>query len=101
MSDPLRRLIDRIETATNARHRLVLTYADQTGAVSIRPVRPLGLWFWGKVWTMVGWCELRADFRMFRLDRIKTVEASGTFRPEKGKTLRDFYAMDAHHRPDL
>ncbi|MCG8558928.1 MAG: WYL domain-containing protein, partial [Hyphomicrobiales bacterium] len=64
-----------------------------------RTVRPLGLWFWGKVWTLVAWCELRNDFRMFRLDRIARMQAAGgCFRPERGKTLTDFYrAMEAEY----
>jgi predicted DNA-binding transcriptional regulator YafY len=55
-------------------------------------VRPLGLWFWGKVWTLVAWCELRNDFRAFRLDRISDAKPAGrNFRPERGKQLGDFY----------
>ena len=59
-------------------------------------MRPLGVWFWGKVWTAVCWCELRADFRMFRLDRIITLVEAGQFRPEKGQTLRDFYESKSY-----
>lgn len=33
-------------------------------------VRPLGIFFWGRTWTLVAWCELRRDFRNFRLDRV-------------------------------
>ncbi|NKB49597.1 MAG: WYL domain-containing protein [Alphaproteobacteria bacterium] len=41
---------------------------------------------------LVAWCELRDDFRMFRLDRISGMDDSaGAFRPERGKTLTDFY----------
>jgi predicted DNA-binding transcriptional regulator YafY len=55
-------------------------------------VRPLGLWFWGKVWTLIAWCEMRDDFRAFRIDRIAGLDNAGrTFRPERGKTLTDFY----------
>ncbi|TXH82382.1 WYL domain-containing protein, partial [Thauera aminoaromatica] len=25
---------------------------------------------WGQTWTLGAWCELRGDFRSFRLDRI-------------------------------
>jgi biotin operon repressor len=32
------------------------------GRASDRVVRPLGLWFWGKVWTLVAWCELARRF---------------------------------------
>lgn len=58
----------------------------------MRDVRPLGLWFWGKVWTLVAWCELRNNFRAFRLDRILEAKSAGRiFRPERGKQLADFY----------
>ena len=29
-----------------------------------------GLFFWGIVWSVTGWCELRDAFRNFRLDRM-------------------------------
>ena len=55
-------------------------------------MRPLGLWFWGKVWTLVAWCEMRGDFRAFRIDRIAIGRAAGrNFKPERGKQLADFY----------
>jgi len=91
--------IDALERAAEDRLRLVLDYADEAGARTGRPVRPLGLWFWGKVWTLIAWCELRDDFRMFRVDRISAHRADGTFRPEPGKRLTDFYAREEHGRP--
>ncbi|MCU0910693.1 MAG: YafY family transcriptional regulator [Rhodobacteraceae bacterium] len=98
--DPAARArLDLLDRAIQARTRLVLGYADEAGAITQRRVRPLGLVFWGKVWTLVAWCELRQDFRMFRVDRIGRAEAEGTFRPEKGRTLRDFYACEAQHAP--
>ena len=95
MSPDLRSLIDRVEQASNSHTRLTFTYFDRESEQTTRTARPLGLWFWGKVWTMVGWCELRHDFRMFRLDRMENVLDAGAFRPEKGQTLRDFYAEEA------
>jgi len=93
MTDAVRARIDEVEAAISSRSKLRLGYSDAEGAVTDRVVWPLGLWFWGKVWTLVGWCELRVDFRMFRLDRIAAMDATGDrFRPEKGRTLRDFYA---------
>ena len=93
MTDSLRALLDRVEQAVDGHMRIRLSYADKDGQVSARIIRPLGLWFWGKVWTVVAWCELREDFRMFRVDRIAAlVETETRFKPEKGKTLRDFYA---------
>jgi len=92
MTDDLRAMIDRVEAAAEGNIRLDIDYADEGGATSQRVVRPLGLWFWGKTWTMVGWCEKRTDFRMFRLDRISGMSDAGSFKPQRGQTLRDFYA---------
>ncbi|WP_029065759.1 YafY family protein [Labrenzia sp. DG1229] len=92
MTPQVRDLIDRLEAAADTRKSLSVAYKDGKGDASSRVIRPLGLWFWGKVWTLVAWCELRRDFRMFRLDRMSDVEETGeTFRPEPGKTLKDFY----------
>ena len=99
MSDALRARLDSVEQAADRKVRLRFTYRDESGQGTERTVRPLGIWFWGKVWTMVAWCELRQDFRMFRLDRIGEMEEGDAFRAEKGKTLRDFYASDAIHDP--
>ncbi|MEO1789485.1 MAG: YafY family protein [Pseudomonadota bacterium] len=91
MSDELRVLLDRLEAAAEARLRLELAYRDKEDAASVRVVRPLGLWFWGKVWTLVSWCELRADFRMFRVDRIVEMRERERFAPERDKSLAAFY----------
>ena len=84
--------IDSIERAVEKRLVLTLDYRDEAGRGSARDVRPLGLWFWGKVWTLIAWCEMREDFRTFRIDRIASVASSGrTFKPERGRQLADFY----------
>lgn len=94
MTDALRRRIDRIEAAVETRQRLILTYGDADNTPSERAVRPLGLWFWGKVWTLIAWCELREDFRMFRLDRITSMTEGAAFRAERDKSLVAFYAQE-------
>jgi predicted DNA-binding transcriptional regulator YafY len=92
VSDADRVAIDIIERAVEARRVLKLDYNDENGRSTVREVRPLGLWFWGKVWTLVAWCELRSNFRAFRVDRLASVTPTErTFKPEKGKTLADFY----------
>lgn len=81
--DLLRRAI--VESA-----RLSFRYRDEGGRTSERTVRPLGLFFWGERWTLAGWCEMRKDFRNFRLDRISGASAGAKFVPEAGKRLDDF-----------
>src|SRR5690606_25813854 len=62
LSDTDREMVDRLDRATHARRRLAMVYRDAEGAGTQRVVVPLGLCFWGKVWTLVAWCELRDDF---------------------------------------
>lgn len=92
MSDAVRAAVDIAERAVEERQVLAIDYRDEQGRPTQRDVRPLGLWFWGKVWTLIAWCELRDDFRAFRIDRIASVTPAGRiFRHERGKTLADFY----------
>ncbi|MBF9061482.1 WYL domain-containing protein, partial [Rhodobacterales bacterium HKCCSP123] len=88
----LRARLDALQSAIDGRLRLHLDYRDEAGRPSARRVRPLGQLFWGKVWTLIAWCELREDFRMFRADRIEAMTEGEPFRPERGKRLVDFYA---------
>jgi predicted DNA-binding transcriptional regulator YafY len=55
-------------------------------------VRPLGVFFWGRTWTLAAWCEMRTDFRNFRLDRIKDATLLDRFEDEPGRTLKDLLA---------
>jgi predicted DNA-binding transcriptional regulator YafY len=90
--------LDRFEAASETHTRLQMSYADEAGQQTSRVVRPLGVWFWGKVWTAICWCELREGFRMFRLDRISELQELDRYRPVKGQTLREFYETAAYRR---
>lgn len=72
------------------RRRLTIAYRSEDGAQSERTIRPLGLYFWGKIWTLAAWCETRADFRSFRLDRIATPALGEPFVDEPDKSLDAF-----------
>lgn len=70
---------------------LRLHYGDGEGKQSERRVRPLGIWAFTDGWLFVGWCELRKDFRAFRLDRISTIEETGQqFTDEPEKSLQAY-----------
>ncbi|MDR2212959.1 MAG: YafY family transcriptional regulator [Pseudomonadales bacterium] len=80
-----------LREAITARLKLRLLYRDVSQQESARIVRPLGCFYWGRVWTLGAWCELRGDFRSFRLDRIADLQLSTEhFRDEPGRTLADF-----------
>jgi predicted DNA-binding transcriptional regulator YafY len=87
-----RRRLQVLREAFEARRVLELDYHSLEGARSRRRVRPLGVFFWDAVWTLAAWCELRNDFRSFRVDRIvEVIELDERFRDEAGKTLADLF----------
>lgn len=80
-----------VRLAIREQHKILIDYRREDGEISKRVVHPLGLFYWGKVWTLVGWCELRDDFRHFRLDRMGTVEKlNHKFDIIDGRTLQDY-----------
>jgi predicted DNA-binding transcriptional regulator YafY len=86
----VREALNTLRRAVLDRRKLRLQYLDEAGQASARVVRPLGCFFWGAVWTLAAWCELRQDFRSFRLDRLRAVDAlDERFRDEPGRTLAD------------
>jgi predicted DNA-binding transcriptional regulator YafY len=82
-----------IRSAIDERRKVHMTYTAAAGEPTERTVRPLGLFFWGSSWSFTGWCELRDDFRNFRLDRIDRMAVlPGRFPDEPGRTLEDYFA---------
>lgn len=82
-----------VRRAIDSRHLLRLSYADANGASTERVVRPLGLFFWGRTWTVGAWCDLRQDHRSFRVDRIVAAEVlEEAFTHQPPVTLEDFVA---------
>lgn len=69
---------------------LDMSYQDAAGNPSERCIEPLGVFFWGKHWTLGAWCQLRQDFRHFRLERIQTLEVGEPIAASKQHTLEAF-----------
>lgn len=89
-----RTVLDRLQVAIEHRAYLQTCYSDAEGAVTDRLIRPLALWYWGKVWTLLAWCELRQAFRIFRTDRFEVLNETGNrFHQESGKSVADFYTI--------
>ncbi|MBX7482040.1 helix-turn-helix transcriptional regulator [Qipengyuania qiaonensis] len=73
-ANPIMKVVRR---AIRRRTTLHLHYENGEGSLSNRRVRPLAIWAFTEGWLFAGWCELRDDFRAFRLDRINALEETG------------------------
>jgi len=83
----------RLRRAIGERRLVHFRYAREDGAESERDARPLGLYFWGRKWTLAAWCELRQDYRTFRPDRMREVHVlERGFDPADGISLAGFLA---------
>lgn len=59
-------------------------YHDARGAFSQRQVRPLSIAYLEQNLCLIGWCLLRQDTRVFRLDRMSDLEiTTESFRPHR------------------
>jgi predicted DNA-binding transcriptional regulator YafY len=80
-----------IRRALKGSLKLSISYEKPGEEPITRVVWPLQTEFWGKSWTLTAWCELRADFRVFRIDRITFCTAlEYRFVPSKGQRLEDY-----------
>lgn len=83
--------LETIRRAVMERRKLRIRYVDSGERASARTVWPLALYFWGASWSVAAWCESRQDYRNFRLDRIRGLEATGDkFEETAGRSLEDF-----------
>ncbi|GMR21686.1 MAG: YafY family protein [Gammaproteobacteria bacterium] len=90
-----------LRSAVDCRNKVVLTYTRADGADSKRTIWPLGLFFWGTVWTLGTWCEMRQAFRNFRLDRIETLQVCDEQYPnEPSRRLEDMIAYEKKRMHD-
>lgn len=63
-----------LRQAMREQSKLHIGYQDPSGAVTQRTIWPIMLGFIEDKRFIAGWCELRQDFRTFRVDRIERVE---------------------------
>jgi predicted DNA-binding transcriptional regulator YafY len=83
--------LETVRQAILERRKLHIEYLDGAQQASARTVLPLALNFWGTTWSVAAWCEAREDFRVFRLDRIRSLKMGGErFEETPGRTLADF-----------
>lgn len=81
-----------LRLAVRDRHKVLFRYTDRSQERTCRKVQPLGLFYWAASWTLASWCELRDDFRNFRVDRIDDLAVlDEPYEIVEGRTLEDLF----------
>src|SRR5687768_5362112 len=88
-SEPLPDKIDAglIRQALREQRKLQFLYQNEKGEVTERMIWPVVLDYLEDRRILVGWCELRSDYRHFRTDRIKEIQMLPERPPEQRERL--------------
>lgn len=92
-----------LRRAVREHHKVSVSYTSEKGERTERTVWPMALAFFPPVWLLMAWCELRQDFRAFRVDRVTAISFDETRYPqEPGKRLIDYLRRErVGDRPSL
>ncbi|MDR2307939.1 MAG: YafY family transcriptional regulator [Paucimonas sp.] len=66
-----------LRNAIRDERKVVIDYADMAGACTQRTIRPVSLGYFDGFRILAAWCELRGEFRHFRLVRIARCMPTG------------------------
>jgi predicted DNA-binding transcriptional regulator YafY len=76
-----------IRAAIRAERKLALDYVDAAGAQTQRVVWPMAISYFEAALILVAWCETRAAFRHFRVDRVAAAEERPERYPRRRRAL--------------
>ena len=90
-----------IRAAIRDSRKLYIAYADAAGRRTNRVVWPIAMAYYVDVTLVGAWCELRADYRNFRIERIQSSKVLDEhFDQDNGRLFREWSALPKE-RPDL
>ncbi|MCR6636155.1 YafY family protein [Devosia sp.] len=91
---PLAIDLEKLREAAWRERAVAVRYTDQNGAETERVIWPLAIVYTERTLSVLAWCCLRQDFRIFRGDRIAKAEVTAeSFRPRRVALLRDYLAQ--------
>jgi predicted DNA-binding transcriptional regulator YafY len=77
-----------------------IAYMDEKGRRTARTIWPIAMAYYVDVTLLAAWCELRCDYRHFRVDRIVTSRIMDEqFSADRGRLLAEWMAL-VKQRPD-
>ncbi len=77
-----------IRLAIRKEQKLHIVYGDASDEWTMRTILPLAVFYYAESAVLAAWCELRTDFRHFRLDRMADMQLLDEYFPGEGENLR-------------
>ena len=92
--------LSQVRSAIHETRKLAIAYVDEKGRRTDRTIWPLAMAYYVDVTLIGAWCELRHDFRHFRVDRISAARLLDELFPqENGALIAEWLALQKQ-RPD-
>ncbi|SFU80144.1 helix-turn-helix transcriptional regulator [Bradyrhizobium arachidis] len=89
-----------LRRAIRETRKIRITYSDVRGRESERTVWPIAMAYYVDVTVLGAWCELRSDFRHFRVERIgNSSMLNEQFSTENGKLMERWFALQGQQTP--
>lgn len=86
--------LSQVRSAIHDTRKLAIAYVDEEGRRTRRTIWPLAMAYYVDVTLIGAWCELRNDFRHFRVDRISAAQLlDERFPQENGKLIAEWLAL--------
>jgi predicted DNA-binding transcriptional regulator YafY len=83
-----------IRAAIRDSAKLYISYVDQQGRRTNRTIWPIAMAYYVDVTLVGAWCELRADYRNFRVERIRSSKVlDERFDQDGGRLFREWSAL--------
>jgi predicted DNA-binding transcriptional regulator YafY len=89
-----------IRQAIRDERKVEITYQDAQGAGSARLIWPFAVAFFEHARIVCAWCELRRDYRHFRVDRIETLVSTEDRYPRRRHMLMKEWRETLRPPPD-
>jgi predicted DNA-binding transcriptional regulator YafY len=86
--------LSQLRGAIRETRKLAITYADEEGRHTRRTIWPVAMAYYVDVTLVGAWCELRNDFRHFRVDRILASDVlDERFSADSGRLTAEWLAL--------
>jgi predicted DNA-binding transcriptional regulator YafY len=90
--EPLKIDLNLLRKSSNEERKIEIVYCDGEGNETNRRLWPLGIVYLDSKELLIARCEMREDFRSFRLDRMASLVATNqSFRPNRVPYLNRFF----------
>ena len=94
-------LLSKTRRAIRSKMTIGFTYTALSGNVTTRQIKPLALLFFKEATLIAGYCDMRKDFRNFRIDRIEDYSETGErFANIHYRLIREYYASLKQERDE-